>query len=135
MAFLLPLLALWFSNLFINNVFYAQYYDGFEWFGNKEVYIAFTLIVLLGVILLRKVNLLRLVGASLSSSVLFFMVTNFYVWMEGTMYTKTSAGLVTCYVAAIPFFWNTLAGDLFYVALLLFQSRIDKFDKYLAVFI
>ena len=118
MAFLLPFLALWVSNLLVDNLFFSMYYDGFVWFANWEVYFAFALIVVLGSILLKKVNPLRLLGASLSSSVLFFVVTNFFVWMNGTMYAKTAAGLVTCFVAAIPFFWNTMAGDLFYVALL-----------------
>jgi hypothetical protein len=118
MAFLLPFLALWVSNLLVDNLFYANYYDGFVWFANWEVYLAFALIVVLGSVMLKKINPLRLLGASLSTSVLFFIVTNFFVWVSGTMYAKTLSGLVTCFVAAIPFFWNTMAGDLFYVALL-----------------
>jgi hypothetical protein len=38
--------------------------------------------------------------------------------MSGMMYPKTGSGLVACYAAGLPFFWNTLAGDLFYVAVL-----------------
>ena len=38
--------------------------------------------------------------------------------MSGVMYPKTVEGLMTCYAAGIPFFWNTVAGDLFYVAVL-----------------
>jgi len=45
-------------------------------------------------------------------------VTNFGVWTLGTMYPMTAAGLADCYVAAIPFFQNTVAGDLFYATLL-----------------
>lgn len=118
MAFLLPFLALWGSNLLVDNLFYSMYYDGFAWFTNWEVYFAFALIVVLGSFLLKKISPLRLLGAGVSSSVLFFVVTNFFVWSGGTMYAKTLTGLAACYVAAIPFFWNTLAGDLFYVALL-----------------
>lgn len=118
MAFVLPLMALWMSNLLLDNLFFAEYYSGFAWLNNWEVYLAFAMIVVLGFTFLKKVNPLRLLGASLSSSVLFFLVTNFFVWMNGTMYAKSVSGLITCYVAAIPFFWNTMAGDLFYVALL-----------------
>jgi hypothetical protein len=58
-------------------------------------------------------------GATLVSSILFFLVTNFGVWAVGPeMYPKTWAGLLECYAAGLPFFRNTVAGDLFYVAVL-----------------
>ena len=117
-AFVLPFLALWMSNLLIDNLFFARYYDGFAWFTNWEVYLTFALIVVLGVWLLKKISVLRLLGASLLASILFFLVTNFFVWFSGTMYPKTAEGLFTCYVAAIPFFWNTVSGDLFFVTVL-----------------
>ncbi|MFT4973813.1 MAG: hypothetical protein ACI9JY_003024, partial [Saprospiraceae bacterium] len=47
-----------------------------------------------------------------------FLITNFGSWMSSGMYPKTGSGLMACYAAGIPFFWNTLAGDLFYVAVL-----------------
>ncbi len=57
--------------------------------------------------------------ATLGGSVLFFIVTNFGVWYsQEVTYPHTLAGLASCYVAAIPFFRNALAGDLFFVALL-----------------
>lgn len=59
-----------------------------------------------------------LIGASLGSSVLFFVVTNFAVWAFGTMYENSFAGLTHCYVRALPFFRYTLAGDLFFSATL-----------------
>ena len=57
-------------------------------------------------------------GAALASSVLFFVLTNFGMWLFSGIYPRTSAGLAACYVAAIPFFQNSVAGDLFYAALL-----------------
>ncbi|MDP6570699.1 MAG: hypothetical protein QGF57_05610, partial [Candidatus Marinimicrobia bacterium] len=51
-------------------------------------------------------------------SLLFFIVTNFGVWFAGTFYAKTFAGLVQCFTMAIPFFANSLAGDIMYAALL-----------------
>lgn len=117
-AYLLPVLALWFSNLLLNNIFYAQYFDGFSWFANPEVYFAFMLIVVLGSNFLKKITLPRLAVAAVSSSLIFFVVTNFYTWLLTDMYPKNSAGLVACYVAAIPFYWNTLASDIFYVGVM-----------------
>jgi hypothetical protein len=55
---------------------------------------------------------------ALVSSTIFFVITNFAVWMSGTMYPLTLDGLIICYTMAIPFFGNTLAGTLFYVSLL-----------------
>ena len=117
-SYLLPLAALWVSNLLINNIFYAQYFDGFSWFSNPEVYFAFLLIVLTGSSLLKKISVLRLASAAVSSSLVFFIVTNFYVWLNTVLYPKNMAGLASCYVAAIPFYWNTLASDIFYVGVL-----------------
>lgn len=59
-----------------------------------------------------------LVGCSLLSSVLFFLVTNFAVWCCYDYYATDSAGLVNCYVRALPFFRYTLAGDLCFSTLL-----------------
>jgi hypothetical protein len=52
------------------------------------------------------------------SAILFFVITNFGVWAMGHLYPQMPAGLVDCYVAAIPFFRNTLLSNLLYSALL-----------------
>jgi hypothetical protein len=60
----------------------------------------------------------RVGGASLASSVSFFVVSNFAVWACWNMYPKTLAGLMTSYAAGIPFFRHTLEGDLVFTALM-----------------
>ncbi len=57
-------------------------------------------------------------AAAVGSSVLFFVVTNFAVWAldDGSFYPKTIPGLISCYIAAIPFFRNTMLGDIVYSA-------------------
>jgi len=56
-----------------------------------------------------------IIGGTLVSSIGFFIVTNFAVWLAPNyMYEKTVSGLITCYTMAIPFFRNTLVGDLMY---------------------
>ena len=67
-----------------------------------------------------------LVLLSLSSSVVFFVSTNFAVWAFGTTYTHDFAGLSTCYVAALPFFQNTLSGDLFWTCVLFGGHRLVR---------
>ncbi|MCS6928356.1 MAG: hypothetical protein NZM43_02565 [Saprospiraceae bacterium] len=115
----IPLLSLFLSDLYINNVVYDHFYDGFVWFGSLWVYLAFGMVSVLGRLMLHeKTTGIRVVIASLSASTLFFLVTNFGVWLTSGMYPLTAEGLLACYVAGIPFFGNTLLGDLFYSAVL-----------------
>jgi hypothetical protein len=72
----------------------------------------------IGYMLVRKVDPLRVVGASLASATSFFVVSNFAVWAFGDMYAKSFAGLVQCYTMAIPFFRGTFASDLIYTPVL-----------------
>lgn len=115
-ALLLPLLALWLSDLALNNLVYARYYDGFTWLhsGFYWTYGAFLLIGLAGRFWLKKVKTTRIVTGSLMASTLFFLISNFGVWTTGLMYPITVQGLIACYTAALPFFLNTLVGDLLY---------------------
>lgn len=114
-----PFIALFLSDLVLNNVIYSQYYTGFTLITSWWIYAAFGLVMLIGWFLLRqKVTALRVVSASLFASAIFFLVTNFSVWLEGTMYPKTTTGLVTCYTAALPFLKNTVMGDLFFSAVM-----------------
>jgi hypothetical protein len=61
---------------------------------------------------------LRVAGAALASSVSFFVVSNFAVWACWNMYPKTISGLMTCYVAAVPFFRQAVAGDMLFTAVM-----------------
>ena len=79
------------------------------------VYLSFALIVVIGFSLREKKRVSNIFLASVSSSVLFFIITNFAVWLTGSMYPMTFTGLGECFAAAIPFFSPTAIGDLFYV--------------------
>lgn len=122
LAFLIPFLALFISDLFLNNVVYAKMfpdsYEGFVFFreGSIFIYGAFLLIVLLGMTRLKnKIKLKSVFLTSIIASLLFFIITNFGVWAQSiVLYPKTFSGLMACYIAGIPYFWNTLAGDLFF---------------------
>ncbi len=59
-----------------------------------------------------------LVGAPLGS-LLFFAVTNFGVWWGGALYPRTTEGLGTCFLAALPFLRNQLAATLLFTGLAL----------------
>jgi hypothetical protein len=81
------------------------------------VYISFAITVSIGLILRKKTNIWTVAGASLASSILFFIITNFAIWYISPFYTQNMAGLMTCYTAGIPFFNYSVLGDLFYNAL------------------
>lgn len=91
-----------------------------------SVYISFILIVFFGSLARNNKNIGRLVILSLSGSVAFFLITNFAVWAFTPMYQQTIAGLVNCYVAALPFFRNTILSDFFYVGVLFGSFEIIK---------
>ena len=87
------------------------------------VYFAFAGVVGIGFLLRKNRNPWRIAGASVTGSVLFFIVTNLGVWAGGalfpqSMYPQTFEGLIACYVAAIPYFHNTLLGDALFTAVL-----------------
>jgi hypothetical protein len=67
---------------------------------------------------LKDFTIKRGAAITLAGSVFFFAATNFAVWVWGSMYAHTLSGLAQCYVAALPFFRNTLLSDLFYTAAL-----------------
>jgi hypothetical protein len=119
-AFIIPLISMWISDLVINNTIYAQYFDHFVWLspGFYWTYGAFFAIAFIGLLCLQKLKLHRLLVAGISSSILFFLISNFGVWMSGTLYPNTFSGLIECYVVGIPFLKNTVLGDLFYMTVL-----------------
>jgi hypothetical protein len=103
LAFTVPLAALFLSDLVLGLHILMP-----------VVYGAFALIVCMGFWLRKRRTAIPIAGASLAGSVLFFVVTNFGVWAFGSSYPKTLEGLLACYIAAVPFFHNTLFGDAFY---------------------
>ena len=86
--------------------------------GMATVYFSTALVVLIGWLALQQKSPLRIGGAAIASSILFFVLTNFGMWVSSGFYPQTWAGLQACYIAAIPFFQNSVAGDLFFSAIL-----------------
>jgi len=100
------------------------------------VYGSYLAVFILGMFLQRSSRLLSVGILSLISSVLFFAVTNFGSWMTSGMYPHTLDGLKTAYVLGLPFFRNSLIGDLIY-SLLFFRSYrfVAPFAKNLILYI
>lgn len=107
-AFFVPLAGLFLSDLFIG--FHSQM---------LTVYSSFILITAIGLILRKRhAKLSAIPLTTVACSLLFFLVTNFGVWLWDGLYPKTLSGLWACYIAGIPFLKSSVLGDLFYVALL-----------------
>jgi hypothetical protein len=107
LAYGLPLLALLLSDLVLG--LHPQM---------VVVYACFALVTWLGSRLPARRGAGTLAAASLTGSTLFFLITNLAVWAFDALYPLTLDGLLACYAAAIPFFRNSLLGDLLYTGLL-----------------
>lgn len=107
LAFLFPLLT-----LFLGDVFTGLYKI------LPIIYASFLINVAIGFWLRDHRTVARISIATLLGAIQFFLVSNFAFWRFMDSYPHNSSGLLACYVAAIPLFWNTLAGDAVYAALL-----------------
>ena len=104
-AFLVPLAAMFISDIII----------GFHptiW----AVYFSLVLGTFIGKLIINKINFSKIVIASITSSIIFFIITNFAHWL--TFYPLTTDTFIKCYIDAIPFFRNTFFGDLTYCGVL-----------------
>jgi hypothetical protein len=108
LSFLVPLAAMLLSDAVIG------FHSTMLW-----VYASFAAIVGIGFWYQTRRTAGRLLLASLVGSTIFYGVTNFGVWIGGgMMYPQTLSGLLECYTAALPFYRNTLLGDLVYSGVL-----------------
>jgi hypothetical protein len=117
-ALVVPLVAMFLSDLALGLVNGGIYFDYFASAGFLLVYACIALSTVLGFGLRGRVNGARVLGYSLVGSVLFFLVTNFGAWLGSPAYPQNAAGLTAAYVAGVPFFQWTVLGTLFYSALL-----------------
>ncbi|TGL57156.1 hypothetical protein EHQ58_15330 [Leptospira ognonensis] len=107
LAYLVPLAAMFVSDLFLG--FHALM---------PVIYLLMVLFVFLGTRLSKSVSATKTLGFTLVSSVLFFFATNLAVWLTSGMYSIDLTGFVSCFTLALPFFQNSLLGDLVYSGIL-----------------
>lgn len=113
LAFIIP-----FAAMFLSDLVLGLHKD--MW----AVYVAFGMTVMLGTLIRNNVKVISVVTASVASSVIFFLLTNFASWLVSPFYPQNFQGLIQCYVAGlaffnngsygISFFLNEIAGALFY---------------------
>lgn len=134
LAFIIPVIAMWLSDLLVNNFIYKA--ETFVWFQSFQLYtiIPMALITLAGLFIFKnKVTPSRVLGGSVVATIIFFMVSNFGSWMAPySLHPSTFSGLISAYVAGLPFALNTLAGDIFFSTALfgtyfVFTSKFPSF--------
>lgn len=109
-ALIIPITALFISDLIIG------FYNPVVMIS---VYGSFLLIGMIGLYLKKHKKIPYIIGGAVSGSILFFIITNFAMWqVPHSLYPHTLQGLINCYTMAIPFFRNTLLGDIFYVSIM-----------------
>lgn len=114
-AFIVPITAMFITDLILG-------FHESMW----AVYLSFALIVVIGMLMIKQKKIGNIFFASVISSVAFFVITNFGVWISTLYYEKTEVGLAASYTAAIPFFHQTFLSDLFFVAILFGLFEIVK---------
>lgn len=117
-ALILPVAAMVISDVFIG-------FDSLE--SRLTVYGSFFLTGLIGLWIRNHKNVATIFAGSILGSVLFFLITNFAYLYEPTMYTHNLQGIVQSYINGLPFFRNTLFGDLFYVGVLFGSYELVKY--------
>lgn len=109
LAIIVPAMALLLSDIVLG--FYT-------WQVVVSVYACFALTGIIGLGLAKQKNFAAIALGTILASIIFFLVTNWAVWAFGTMYPHTTTGLMQSYVMALPFFRNSLLGDIFYTTVL-----------------
>jgi len=119
--FLLPLLSLLLSDLFIQGLYWQGAFDypGF-YQGQWKNYLLLLSATLMGAMLRGRSHTSLTMGA-LAAPTFFFLISNWMVWLSAseTVYAKTFEGLMTCYTAGLPFFRNSLLGTFVFLPLIL----------------
>lgn len=123
LSFMLPIIGIYIADLILNNTIYRSFYPedvAFIWISGYMLwtFIAMGGIILLGRILKTRLKPLNVIGFSVLGSVLFFIVSNFGVWLGGITYPKNITGLIECYTLALPFFRNSLLSNVVFTIVL-----------------
>ena len=118
-AFILPIVSLFLADILISGT--SPIYQEYFWSsGMFFTYLGFLAIVLLGVFIHKKVNLVSVLGGSLGAAVIFFIFSNFGSFLFLSEYTKDWSGLVLCYTRAIEFFRATLISQVLFSVVLFY---------------
>lgn len=119
MAFAIPLLSLYVSDLIINNIVYGSYYSEFVWYtaDTIPVYLSFALMVLMGRGI-KNFKISSIAIPAVASTVVFFLITNFALFYPISLYPHNTNGIIMAYEAGLPYALNQLGSTVLYSAIL-----------------
>ena len=121
--FLIPIIAMFVSDLFL---FYIQG----KIFPGLVVYLSLLAYVPIGFLLIKKIKIKNVLVGCLSGSTFFFIVTNFFVWLNPTYInvTKTSSSLFACYFDGLPFYGYSICGDIMWSAIIFGAYELSNYS-------
>ena len=103
LAIFIPIFTVFISDILLG------IYNGISW-----VYISYIFIIGIGLFLSKFNSIQSKIISTISGTLIFFLISNFGVWISAELYPKSIDGLISCYLAGIPFYKNTLIGTVFY---------------------
>lgn len=118
-SLIISFIPLMISDILINKIIYKSenlIYEGFIW-----VYLSYLMIWIFSLTIGKNYNL---IFKSFYCSVIFFLTTNTFSWYNNPFYLQDMTGLMSSYLAGLPFYWNTLAGFIFYSLLIKYINKI-----------
>ena len=130
-AVLIPLSAIFLSDLIINNVFYAEYYDSFVLFGASSgwIYAAFILMTVISHFSIKSFKVTPIISTTVLSTILFFVLTNFGTWLSSPIYSQDLAGMLLAFEAGLPFVLNSLLSNLFFTGVFFYGYSLATEKK------
>jgi hypothetical protein len=139
-AILIPLAAMFFSDIIINNTVARQFFpnhDGLVIFSDYMIWntIAIVLIVLFGRLFLKKMSVLRGVMGILGATAIFWIISNIGAWLSSGIFPLTFAGMLENFAFALPFLKNSLIGNFAFGAVLFgsFELLTRKYPSLITV--
>ena len=123
LSLILPIIAIYFSDLILNNTILRSFYPGDAGFIWISKYMLFTAIAMVGIVILGHILKSRFKPSNIMiyavlGSLLFFIISNFGVWLSSAIYPKNIGGLIECYTLALPFFRNSILSNLLFTIVL-----------------
>ncbi len=122
-----PVVLLAASDILLNTLVYNT---PFEW-SQTINWVGFAAIVVVGWWLAKRVSVRNVVAASIAGPTVFFLISNFAVWLGSGMYPPTLGGLEACFAAAVPFYGNSLASGVLFSGILFgaYQVYLKKAER------
>ena len=119
-AVIIPLVAIFLSDLLINNIFYSSYYDGFVFFGQASswIYASFIFMTTIAHVSIKSFKIAPILGTAITGSILFFVLTNLGAWIGNPLYSQNASGLLMAYEAGVPFLLNSMFANVLFSGIL-----------------